>query len=90
MTRLKDLKAKMLKNPVMLAEYETLRPEHEIALAVARARRKAGMTQAQLAEAIGTKQQAISRLESGKLDPKISTLRGIAKATGAKMHLDLG
>ena len=80
----------MLKNPAVLEEYEALRPEHEIALVVARARRGAGMTQAQLAEAIGTKQQAISRLESGKLDPKISTLRGIARATGAKMHIDLG
>lgn len=38
------------------------------------ARRKARMTQSQLAEKVGTKKSYISRLENGKCDIQLSTL----------------
>lgn len=44
------------------------------------ARKKAGMTQADLAEEAGTTQDYISDLERGKSDPTISMLRRIAHA----------
>lgn len=87
MTDFDTLKKRMLENPDVRAEYDALQPEMEIALAVIRARVEAGMTQEQLAVAIGTKQQAISRLERGRSDPKLSTLRSIARATGKAINL---
>jgi len=37
------------------------------------ARKKANMTQAKLAEKIGTNKSYISRVETGKTEPKVST-----------------
>lgn len=46
------------------------------------ARSKAGLTQQQLADAIGTTTQNISQYERGVRNPKIETLRKIADAFG--------
>lgn len=45
------------------------------------ARIKSGMTQEQLADALGTTKAAISRYEAGKREPNIEQLSKIAKAT---------
>ncbi len=47
---------------------------------VKRARLQEGLTQAQLAQRVGTKQSSIARLESGKVSPSISFLNEVAKA----------
>ena len=44
------------------------------------ARVQRGLTQAELAKRVGTKQTSISRLESGKVSPSISFLNQIAIA----------
>ena len=44
------------------------------------ARVQRGLTQAELAKRVGTKQTSISRLESGKVSPSISFLKQIAIA----------
>ncbi len=48
--------------------------------ALARARRSAGLTQAELATRIGTTQASITRLERGRFLPSVRTLRRIAAA----------
>ena len=48
-----------------LAEYERLRPQYELIGQIIGARVEQGITQAQLAERVGTKQTNISRLERG-------------------------
>ena len=57
---------------------------------VARNRRKAGLTQAGLAERIGTKQPVISKIESGAEFATIPLLDRIARATGEPIVLKLG
>lgn len=54
----------------------------EIGVAVRRARRFAGLTQAQLGEKISKTKQAISRIENGHIMPSLETLMGIARHTG--------
>lgn len=49
------------------------------------ARLAAGLTQIQLAEAVGCTQKDISRWESGKHEPSISTLKRIAQALKCSM-----
>lgn len=51
------------------------------------ARKKAHMTQAELAEKIGTNKSYISRIETGKTEPKISTFYRIASALGFTVEL---
>ena len=52
------------------------------------ARKRAGLTQAQLAEAVGTKQQVISLLESADYEGhSLSMLERIAKALHSKVEI---
>lgn len=51
------------------------------------ARKKAHMTQEELAEKIGTNKSYISRVETGKTEPRISTFYRIINALGLNMEL---
>ena len=51
------------------------------------ARKKANMTQAELAEKIGTNKSYISRVETGKTEPKVSTFYRMASAVGLNVEL---
>lgn len=50
------LKARLLANPRVKAEYDALAPEFEIAAELLRARQRAGLSRAELAERLGTSQ----------------------------------
>ena len=50
-------------------------------------RLKAGLTQEQLAEKIGTKKSYISRIENGKADVQLSTLFRIFEGLGKRVSL---
>ncbi len=50
-----------------------------------RARTAAKLTQAELAERLGTTQSAIARLEAGRVSPSYATLGRYAEATGARL-----
>ena len=52
---------------------------------IAKFRKEKGITQAQLAELIGTSQQQIAKIERGVVDPRLSTLRRIAEALGCEV-----
>ena len=52
-------------------------------------RLKAGLTQEQLAEKIGTKKSYISRLENGKADVQLSTLFRIFEGLGRRIRLTI-
>jgi DNA-binding XRE family transcriptional regulator len=71
------------------AAYEALEEEFTALDALLTARREAGLTQAQIAERMGTTASAISRLEaslsSEKHSPSLSTLRKYAAACGKRL-----
>ncbi|MGN0218902.1 MAG: helix-turn-helix domain-containing protein [Muribaculaceae bacterium] len=52
-------------------------------------RLRAGLTQAQLAERIGTKKTYISRIENGKADVQLSTLFRIFEGLGKRVALTI-
>jgi ribosome-binding protein aMBF1 (putative translation factor) len=83
------LKARLLTNSEVKAEYDALAPESEISVELARARRRAGSSQAELALRMGTSQSAIARLESGQALPSAKTLLRFAKATGSELQVRL-
>ena len=49
---------------------------------VREARRRAGLSQAQLAERLGTTQSAIARLERGRSEPSFSKVVAVARVCG--------
>jgi transcriptional regulator with XRE-family HTH domain len=56
---------------------------------VREARRRAGLTQRELAERAGTTQSAIARLESGKTSPSFETVRRLLKLCGFSLLVQL-
>jgi transcriptional regulator with XRE-family HTH domain len=57
---------------------------------VERLRREAGLTQAALAEQIGTTQAALSKIETGRTLPGLEVLDRIARALGRPISITLG
>lgn len=52
-------------------------------------REQAGMTQEEVAQKLGTKKSAISRIENHAEDIRLSTLHKYAKAIGMQIHLEI-
>ena len=74
--------------PDVVSKYEVAQINYEIAQMIYDAREAAGMTQAQLAAAIGTTQSVISRLEDADYNGhSLQMLRRVAKATGRRVEI---
>lgn len=58
--------------------YEETSPLMDVALAIAEARNKAGLSQAELAKKLDTKQSVISRIENGNQNLSVKILIKIA------------
>lgn len=84
-----QFKKKMLKDPAIAAEYKALEPEYEVIRTIIRERMKRGWSQAQLAEAVGSRQPVISRLERGDGNPSLQTLGRIAKALDLSLKVSM-
>ncbi len=82
-----NFKKKVLKDKKVRTEYDALATEFAIAEAVIKKRIEQGLSQSELAEKIGTKQSAISRLESGNYNPSIKLLEKVAKALNLKLSI---
>ena len=87
MTKHNDLKARLLKNPEVRKAYDELEEEFALILEVAKARSRAGLSQAELARRMKTTQSTIARLESGRGLPSTRTLGRFAKATGHRLKI---
>lgn len=74
-------------NPEVREEYARADAEFALIKAMMTARREAKLTQAKLAEKVGTTQSAIARLEAGRVSPSISILRRYAEATGHQLRV---
>lgn len=87
MTDWEDLKKELLKDPEFKKGYDALEVEYSIITQILEKRLKKGLSQKQLAQKVGTKQSAISRLESGNSNPSIAFLEKVAKALGGKLQV---
>src|SRR5947207_15901557 len=89
----KELVKKMLKQPAVKAEYDAQAQEFALLDELLRARKRAGLTQAQVAARMGTKTPAIARLEGGggarRHSPTVATLRKYAEAVGCRLEIRL-
>lgn len=69
--------------------YQEERQALKLAMKIAELREKKGLSQQQLAQLMGTSQQAISRIESGEYEGfTLKTLEKIAEATGMRVIIE--
>nr|MDP2189881.1 helix-turn-helix transcriptional regulator [Rhodoferax sp.] len=85
---------KLIKRPGVKAEVERIEREEAVLLdTLLKARHDAGLTQAQVAERMGTQAPAVVRLErslaTGKHSPSIATVRKYVKACGKNLVLQV-
>ncbi|MBE7418747.1 MAG: helix-turn-helix transcriptional regulator [Ideonella sp.] len=85
---------KLMRRPGVRAEVERIeRDETALLDALLKARQEAGLTQAQVAERMGTQAPAVARLEralaTGKHSPSVATLRKYVKACGKRLVLEV-
>jgi transcriptional regulator with XRE-family HTH domain len=89
----KDFVKKMLRDPAVKAEYEAQAEEFALLDEMLKARRRAGLTQAEVASRMGTKTPAVARLEAGggsqRHSPSVATLRKYARAVGCRLEIRL-
>lgn len=84
----------LMRRPGVRAEVERIEREESALLdALLKARQEAGLTQAQVAERMGTQAPAVARLEralaTGKHSPSVATLRRYVKACGKRLVLQV-
>ncbi len=85
---------KLMRRPGVRAEVDRIEREEAALLdALLKARQEAGLTQAQVAERMGTQAPAVARLEralaTGKHSPSVATLRKYVKACGKRLLLQV-
>ena len=90
-SNLKQFKARAFARPKVKKAYDDLAEEFAFLDEVLKARSESGLSQAEVAERVGTTQSAIARLESAapKHSPSIATLRRYAGALGYKLEIRL-
>jgi ribosome-binding protein aMBF1 (putative translation factor) len=71
------------------AAYERARLAHELGAKVRTLREERGLSQAELAQRMGTSQSVIARLELGGAEPRLDTLDRICAALEADLIVDL-
>ena len=88
-----ELVKKALSRLGVKADYDALEDEFSLFDEVLKARKRAGLTQAQIAARMGTKAPAVARIEAGggskRHSPSIATLRRYAEAVGCRLKIEL-
>lgn len=83
-----DIRAEVLADSLVKAEYEALEDEYSIASQLITLRATTGLTQREFAQVVGMKQSQLARIESGKQIPKLETLAKLAAAAGYRIEVN--
>lgn len=86
-----QLREQALAKSEVKTEFDQLSSEYALLDEFLKARAAQGLTQAQLAEKIGTTQSVVARMESGrgKHSPSLATLSKYAEALGCRLEVRL-
>ena len=87
MATYRELLAK--ESPEMQARVEVRVEKASIKLALSQLRDELGMSQTELAVAMGVQQPAIARIENADHDPRLSTLKRYVAALGGELSIDI-
>ena len=82
-----------MEDPAFVREYAALDEEFTLVDELLRARKEAGLTQAEVAERMATQPSVVARLEAGggrqKHSPSIATLQKYAEAVGCRLEIKM-
>jgi len=82
-----DFQKELEAQPGFKEAQEETRLEYEIARAIIKARIEKGLTQAEIAKRMHTKQSVISRVENAKTVPSLSFLKRLAIVLNTELHV---
>ncbi|MDO8576770.1 MAG: helix-turn-helix transcriptional regulator [Candidatus Daviesbacteria bacterium] len=82
-----DFEKELFKQPGFKEAVEETRLEFEIARALIKARIEKGLTQAEIAKRMHTKQSVISRVENARTVPSLSFLKRLAVVLNASLQV---
>ncbi|MDA8086464.1 MAG: helix-turn-helix transcriptional regulator [Nitrospiraceae bacterium] len=87
---LKEYIAEQMKDPEFKKAWDDLDPEFQVLKAMIKAREKTGVSQAELARRVGTRQSVISRLERGGFSKAtLETIKKVADALDMTVEIKL-
>jgi len=82
-----------MEDPAFVQEYDALEEEFALVDELLRARKEAGLTQAEVAERMATQPSVVARLEAGggrqRHSPSIATLQKYAEAVGCRLEIKM-
>jgi DNA-binding XRE family transcriptional regulator len=84
--RLREL---VREDPAAAAVYRDAQRRDQLFASMRAARGRRGLDQVAVAQAMGTTQSAVSDLENGRVDPRLSTLQRYARSLGAAVLIDV-
>ena len=82
-----DLEKELLQKPGFKEASKESELEYQIAYALIKARIEKGLTQAEIAKRMNTKQSVISRVENAKTVPSLSFLKRLAHVLDASLQV---
>jgi ribosome-binding protein aMBF1 (putative translation factor) len=84
-----EVRANDMHDPEYRREYERTRLANDVAIRVVQYRVKHGLSQAELARRLGTRQPNVARLEAGEHEPSIATLSLLAQVLNQDFSVDV-
>ena len=87
MSKLSTLRRRWMKDSDFRAEYESLEEEFALAAVLMEARANADLTQGEVARRMRTSQAYVAKMEGGRINPSIKTLKRFADATGTRLKV---
>jgi predicted transcriptional regulator len=84
-----DIKKELLSDPEVKKEYDRLGPKFDLIRSIIEKRIEKNISQEELADRMGTKQSALSRLESGNYNPSLAFMQKVAQALDSKLEIRL-
>jgi len=85
----KNFTAKIRQDKEFQRLYDIEKKKLDIAVALARARHKRGMTQSEVARKARISWETISRIENGRLNPSLDVLSRVFAAVGKRLDLEI-
>ena len=85
--KMSEVKEELLKDEEFRLEFVRLEDEFALASQLIEARKKAHLTQDEVAKRMGTTQSVVARLESGHPLPSLRSLKRYAKAVNGKVEI---
>jgi predicted transcriptional regulator len=85
--KMSDLKKELLQDEEFRSEYVRLEDEFALAAQLIEARKRAHLTQEEVAKRMGTTQSVVARLESGHPLPSLRSLQRYAQAVDGKVEI---